>query len=129
MHILLSIYTLKHIKLKKIWFSQCCLRKKLHQKYKGIPENTKEIGQYFIFFIKDIKMKFWQLWTCRLDCRGPNATFDIHIGICISLKSKMIILFLDTPWIWEMAALPKNLYSIAEACILYKNKQGTGHKL
>ena len=48
---------------------------------KEIPEITKEIGSSDILYFSDIKLNFWQFWCCRLDCRGPNVTFDTHIGI------------------------------------------------
>ena len=48
---------------------------------KEISENTKEIRQSFCFQISDIKIYFWNLWSWGVHYRGPNGTFDTHIGI------------------------------------------------
>ena len=42
-------------------------------------------------------MNFWQLWSCKLDCRGPDGTFDTHIGIYLfyiqGVSKKMVICY------------------------------------
>ena len=55
----------------------------------------------FLFFIK---MNFWQLWSCRLDWRGPNETFDTHIGIY---------------YFWHICYMISSLYDIFDIYVIY----------
>ena len=36
---------------------------------------------YLQEYVPGLQMNFWQLWSCRLDCRVPNRTFDTHTDL------------------------------------------------
>ena len=68
---------------------------------KEIPEIAKEIGSSDILYFSDIKLNFWQFWSCGLDCRITCGTFDTHNDIILLKLLVLMSLF----WKWQIVQI------------------------